>query len=120
MRGLYAVRKSGGVPNRDQRTEGESPSTTTSQSVSYYAFSEADSTTKQAPPDQESDRPGRRGACLRRAVSPFVGDMSVGAPAPPLGGGMPARMPAQHAESVRHVAFGPHISESRANSWLSN
>ena len=25
-------------------------------------------------------------------------------------GGMPARMPAQHAESVRHVAFEPDIS----------
>ena len=29
---------------------------------------------------------------------------------------MPARMPAQHAESVRHVAVEPDISESIANS----
>ncbi len=40
----------------------------------------------------------------------------IGAPALLLSGGMPARTPAQHAESVRHVAFQPDISESIVNS----
>ena len=43
----------------------------------------------------------------RRAVPPFLATCFVGAPALLLGGGMPARMPAQHAESVRHVAVKP-------------
>ena len=51
-----------------------------------------------------------------RAVSPFVATCLVGAPALLPTGGMPARVPAQHAESVRHVAFEPDISESIVNS----
>ena len=50
-------------------------------------------------------------------MAPFLATYLVGAPALPLGGGMPARMPAQHAESVRHVAVDPDISESIGNSF---
>ena len=62
------------------------------------------------------DRPDDVAHASRRAVSPFVATCLVGAPAFLLGGGMPARMPAQHAESVRHVACEPNISESIADS----
>ena len=42
--------------------------------------------------------------------------MSGDVPALVPASGMPARMPARHAETVRHVAFDPDISESIVNS----
>ena len=53
----------------------------------------------------------------RRAVSPFVATCLWGE-RHPRAGGMPARMPAQHAESVRHLAFVPDISESIGSTRL--
>ena len=63
-----------------------------------------------------SDRPGDVAHASRRAVAPFLATCLVGAPALLLGGGMPARMPAQHAESVRHLAFETDVSESIVDS----
>ena len=62
-----------------------------------------------------SDRPGDVAHAFLRAVSPFLATCLVGALALLPAVGMPATMPAQHAESVRHVAFDPDICDSIVN-----
>ena len=59
----------------------------------------------------------REASCPTQDFLIVLATCLVGAPALLLGAGMPARMPAQHAESVRHVAFDPDISESIVNSF---